>query len=54
MLDFQGVDEIGQPFADEIFRVFANAHPGTPMRIKGASPAIERMIAHVRASGESS
>jgi anti-sigma regulatory factor (Ser/Thr protein kinase) len=27
LLNFTGVDEIGQPFADEIFRVFANEHP---------------------------
>lgn len=26
-LDFQGVDKIGQPFADEIFRVFTSEHP---------------------------
>ena len=26
-LDFQGVDKIGQPFADEIFRVFISEHP---------------------------
>jgi len=27
LFDFRGVDEIGQAFADEIFRVFAQAHP---------------------------
>jgi anti-sigma regulatory factor (Ser/Thr protein kinase) len=27
LLNFTGVDEIGQAFADEIFRVFANEHP---------------------------
>ena len=26
-LDFQGVEKIGQPFADEIFRVFCLEHP---------------------------
>ena len=26
-LDFEGVDTIGQPFADEIFRVFRTANP---------------------------
>lgn len=29
ILDFEGVSEIGQAFADEVFRVFANAHPNT-------------------------
>jgi len=28
MLDFRNVPTIGQAFADEIFRVFANEHPG--------------------------
>jgi hypothetical protein len=27
VLDFSGVALIGQSFADEVFRVFANAHP---------------------------
>jgi hypothetical protein len=27
MLDFADVEEIGQGFADEIFRVWARAHP---------------------------
>jgi anti-sigma regulatory factor (Ser/Thr protein kinase)/biotin operon repressor len=27
VLDFSGVDEIGQAFSDELFRVFAKAHP---------------------------
>ena len=26
--DFEGVETIGQAFADQIFRVFANEHPG--------------------------
>ena len=29
MLDFEGVNEIGPAFADEIFRVFAAQHPET-------------------------
>ena len=29
-LDFTGVDVVGQGFCDEVFRVFARAHPGTP------------------------
>jgi anti-sigma regulatory factor (Ser/Thr protein kinase) len=28
MLDFEGVQSIGQAFADEIFRVYKSAHPG--------------------------
>jgi hypothetical protein len=52
MLDFQGVDDIGQPFADEIFRVFATAHPDIRIVAKGTTPAIDRMIAHVCAALE--
>ena len=31
ILDFDGVNEIGQAFADEVFRVFQTAHPNTLM-----------------------
>jgi hypothetical protein len=31
VLDFERVTGIGQGFADEIFRVFANAHPETKL-----------------------
>ncbi len=31
VLDFAGVEEIGQAFADEVFRVFQQAHPGTKL-----------------------
>lgn len=47
ILDFEGVDEIGQAFADEIFRVFKRASPKLKMFVLNTSPAIERMIAHV-------
>jgi anti-sigma regulatory factor (Ser/Thr protein kinase) len=48
MLDFQGVDEIGQGFADEIFRIFTSAHPNIPVKVVNTTPAIDRMIAFVR------
>lgn len=50
MLDFQGVDEIGQGFADEIFRIFPKAHPNIPVKVVNTTPAIDRMIAFVRAN----
>ncbi len=52
LLDFRGVATIGQPFADEIFRVFKNRHPGTDLIRINASPAVERMISHVKATEE--
>lgn len=48
MLDFDGVPEIGQAFADEIFRVFANMHPEVRIIPVATSPAVEQMIRHVR------
>jgi anti-sigma regulatory factor (Ser/Thr protein kinase) len=44
MLDFNGVDNIGQAFADEIFRVFVLQHPGTEVRYMSANPNVESMI----------
>lgn len=44
MLDFNGVDTIGQAFADEIFRVFVNAHPDIKLLVKDISPQVEQMI----------
>jgi len=46
VLDFQGVSEIGQAFADEIFRVFRNAHPAVKIVPVNCAPGVRRMIAH--------
>ncbi len=38
VLDFKGVDLVGQGFADEVFRVWAHAHPDRnliPIEMKG-------------------
>ena len=48
-LDFSGVREVGQGFADELFRVWAASHPETSLIPVGASPAVRWMIA--RATG---
>lgn len=48
ILDFSGVDEIGQAFADEIFRVFANAHPELELVEIHAAPDVEKMIIRAR------
>ena len=49
-LDLRGVEQLGQGFADEVFRVFAAQHPDIRVRAINASDAIAAMIAHVRAS----
>jgi len=45
ILDFRGVEEIGQAFADEIFRVYAKRHPEIELRSINAGPNVSRMIA---------
>ena len=44
LLDFDGVDSIGQAFADEIFRVFCREHPEIQVFPLNTSPAIDEMI----------
>lgn len=44
VLDFAEVGDIGQAFADEIFRVFANAHPDVELLPIHAVPAVQQMI----------
>ncbi len=47
ILDFVNVPSIGQGFADEIFRVFANKHPECKISYINASKDVEAMIRHV-------
>lgn len=47
-LDFDAVESVGQGFADEVFRVFANNHPDTAIRPVNASAAVGAMIRHVQ------
>ncbi len=44
VLDFDQVNSIGQAFADEIFRVFANAHPEVELIPVHAVPEVQQMI----------
>ena len=50
MLDFKGVEDIGQGFADEIFRIFPQTHPDIPLVTVNTNPVIDRMIAFVKAN----
>lgn len=47
VLDFAGVEEIGQAFADEVFRVFHHAHPATALLPIHMTPAVENMFKRV-------
>jgi anti-anti-sigma regulatory factor len=55
VLDFDGVALVGQAFADEIFRVFATAHPETRLHRVNTSPEVESLLrrfgAGARATG---
>lgn len=59
-LDFAGITDIGQAFADELFRVFVRAHPEIRVTPINTAPAVDQMIRRVvstgsqKASGQSS
>lgn len=44
VLDFEAVAQIGQAFADEIFRVFANQHPDIELTAIHATAGVQQMI----------
>lgn len=50
MLDFRGINEIGQAFADEIFRVWARDHPNVKIVLGNVSEDVQRMIRHAYAN----
>lgn len=47
-LDFSEVPQIGQAFADELFRVYAKQHPDIQLIPINAHPDVQRMIGRVR------
>lgn len=47
ILDFEGVKTIGQGFADEIFRVFKNAHPDIVIEVEHLSHVLKPIVQHV-------
>lgn len=49
VFDFVGVTSIGQAFADEVFRVFANQHPDIEILAVNAAAAVKQMISRARA-----
>lgn len=48
ILDFTGVEQIGQAFADQVFRVFAGAHPNVELVPINAGSDVEAMIRRTR------
>ena len=49
-LDFAGIEEIGQAFADEIFRVFKNAHPAIELVAINTTTAVRQMITRAQST----
>jgi anti-sigma regulatory factor (Ser/Thr protein kinase) len=50
VLDFSGVDVVGQGFCDEVFRVFARQHPEVTLEPVGMNEAVAFMVARARAT----
>jgi anti-sigma regulatory factor (Ser/Thr protein kinase) len=48
VLDFKGVESVGQAFADEVFRVFLLQHPGVELIEINATSEVQNMIARAR------
>lgn len=47
VLDFQGIETIGQAFADEVFRVFQSNHPNIKIEAINMSETVNFMISRV-------
>lgn len=50
VLDFKNVNQIGQAFADEIFRVFIRRHSGIDLQFINANAEISNMIRRARSA----
>lgn len=48
ILDFEGVNEIGQAFSDEVFRVFQAAHTNIIMAPVNMTPAVQAMVTRAK------
>jgi hypothetical protein len=48
VLDFDRVESVGQGFADEVFRVFARAHPRTRLVPTNMGEAVAFMVGRAR------
>jgi anti-sigma regulatory factor (Ser/Thr protein kinase) len=44
IVDFTGVNEVGQAFVDELFRVWQREHPDVKLSPVNMSPAVEQMV----------
>ena len=51
VLDFRGVKILGQGFADELFRVWARAHPGVVLTPRDMVPPVAFMVGRAKSNG---
>ena len=49
-IDFSGVDQVGQGFVDELFRVWQNAHPSTRLVPVNTTPVVDALLRLTRGS----
>ena len=49
-MDFNGIDDIGQGFAHELFVVFRRKHPEVKLITVNANEDVQKMISHVTAN----
>lgn len=52
VVDFRGVESVGQGFADEVFRVWARAHPGTRLLPENMNDAVRFMVRRAIPAGD--
>ncbi|HJB00231.1 MAG TPA: DUF4325 domain-containing protein [Candidatus Mediterraneibacter merdavium] len=52
IFDFRDIEFMGQGFADEVFRVFANRHPDITLTAVNANETVQGMIKHVTHGGK--
>lgn len=50
VLDFSDIKQIGQGFADQIFRVFQNEHPKIKINVINSNRLVEQMISRAKAN----
>lgn len=49
LLDFDGIDDMGQGFAHELFVVFCRKHPNVNIHVKNENEDVRKMLSHVKA-----
>jgi STAS-like domain of unknown function (DUF4325) len=54
VIDFDGVELVGTPFVDEMFRVFPRSHPDIEMLAVNENPAIHQLIEGAKSRKDSS